>query len=221
MKKMLLAAPIVALVLGVSTGCATKKYVNTRTGEVNTKVESLSKSVEETQERTRTNEGRIGEVDQKALAAGQKADAAGKSAQDAQSAAKVVGQKVDAVDQATRRLIYEVVLSEDQGNFEFGKAELPPEAKAELDKVVTQLKADPKTYFIEIEGHTDAVGSAEYNKQLGLERADAVKRYLYETHQVPLHKMNVISYGETKPVAANKTRAERAQNRRVVIRVLA
>ena len=47
-----------------------------------------------------------------------------------------------------------------------------------------------------------------------------MKRYLYEQHQIPLHKMNVISYGEDKPVAPNKTKAGRAQNRRVVIKVL-
>ena len=56
--------------------------------------------------------------------------------------------------------------------------------------------------------------------KLGMERAENVKRYLYETHQVPLHKINVISYGEDKPVAPNKTREGRAQNRRVVIKVL-
>ena len=86
--------------------------------------------------------------------------------------------------------------------------------------MVNQLKADPKGVFIEIEGHTDNVGAAAYNEHLGLERADMVKRYLYEQHQVPLHKINVISYGEDKPVAPNKTRAGRGQNRRVVVRVL-
>ena len=55
---------------------------------------------------------------------------------------------------------------------------------------------------------------------LGLNRAEAVKRYLHEQHQLPLHKINVISYGEDKPVAPNNTRDGRAQNRRVVIRVL-
>ena len=59
------------------------------------------------------------------------------------------------------------------------------------------------------------------NEKLGLERAEAVKRYLYEQHQIPLHKINVISYGEDKPVAPNKTRDGRAQNRRVVVKVLA
>ena len=65
------------------------------------------------------------------------------------------------------------------------------------------------------------VGDAIVNQKIGLERAEAVKRYLYEQHQIPLHKINVISYGEDKPVAPNKTRDGRAQNRRVVVKVLA
>jgi outer membrane protein OmpA-like peptidoglycan-associated protein len=86
--------------------------------------------------------------------------------------------------------------------------------------MVDQLKSDPTGAFIEIEGHADNTGEASYNEQLGLERAEMVKRYLHEEHQVPLHKINVISYGETMPAAPNTTRAGRAQNRRVVVRVL-
>jgi peptidoglycan-associated lipoprotein len=113
-----------------------------------------------------------------------------------------------------------VTLSEDQGNFKFGKTDLPDEAKARLDAVVQQMKADTKNIFIEIEGHTDNVGSPDINERIGMERAEAVKRYLYEQHQIPLHKMNVISYGEEKPVAPNNKRDGRAQNRRVVVKVL-
>ena len=122
---------------------------------------------------------------------------------------------------ATRKLIYEVTLSEDQGNFKLGKADLPDEARMRLDQVVAQLKGDTKnTVFIEVEGHTDNLGAKEVNYQLGLERAEAVKRYLYTQHQIPLHKINVISYGEEKPVSPNNNREGRAQNRRVVVRVL-
>ena len=64
------------------------------------------------------------------------------------------------------------------------------------------------------------VGTKAENEKIGLDRAEAVKRYLFEQHQIPLHRMNVISYGMEKPVASNKTREGRAQNRRVVIRVL-
>jgi peptidoglycan-associated lipoprotein len=53
-----------------------------------------------------------------------------------------------------------------------------------------------------------------------MDRAEAVKRNLYEQHQVPLHKINVISYGEAKPVAPNNTCARRAQNGRVVVKIL-
>ena len=221
MKKFVLAIPVVALALGGTTACATKKFVRGEVTQVNDKVDTLSKSVEETQERTRSNEGRIGEVDQKAAAAGQRAEAAGKSAEEARSAAAAVNTRADGIEKAAKRLVYEVVLSEDKGNFKFGKAVMPDETKAELDQLVEKLKSEPNGGFIEIEGHTDNSGPKELNHRLGLERAENVKRYLYEQHQVPLHKINVISYGEDKPIAPNKNRDGRAQNRRVVIRVLA
>ncbi|MEP6592861.1 MAG: hypothetical protein ABJC51_04175, partial [Acidobacteriota bacterium] len=122
MKKFVLVVPVLALALGGTTACATKKMVKTQVGEVNGKVETLSKTVEETQERTRTNEGRIGEVDQRAQAAGQRADAAGKSAADARAAAAAVNTRADEIERASKRLVYEVTLSEDKGGFKFGKA---------------------------------------------------------------------------------------------------
>src|SRR6185369_3623729 len=203
----------------------TKKYVRTSVGEVNEKVDSQGRAIEETQERTRKNEGRISEVDSKAQAAAQSAQAANDAAAAAKNAATAVGNeantKFDAIDKASKRLVYEVVLSEDQGNFKFGKAVLPDEAKQKIDEMVAQLKQDPKNIYLEIEGHTDNVGAAKTNEQIGLQRAEAVKKYLYDQYQIPLHKMNVISYGMDKPVAPNKTKAGRAQNRRVVIKVLA
>ena len=99
-----------------------------------------------------------------------------------------------------------MTLSEDKGGFKFGKAAMPDQAKADLDQLVEKLKAEPNGAYIEIEGHTDNAGPADLNYKLGLERAEAVKRYLYEQHQVPLHKINVISYGEEKPIAPNKTK---------------
>jgi outer membrane protein OmpA-like peptidoglycan-associated protein len=220
MRKVILALAVAAIAVGGSAACATKKFVRTRVDQVNDKVDTVARSLEETQERTRQNEAKIGEVDQKADAAGQRADAAGKSAADARAAADAVNARAEAIELASKRLVYEVVISEDQGNFKFGHTNLPDEAKAEIDRLVEQLKAEPKGAWIEIEGHTDAVGDKTYNERLGLMRAEEVKRYIYETHQVPLHKMNVISYGEEKPVAPNKTRDGRAQNRRVVIRIL-
>jgi len=228
LRKLFMAVPVTLLVVGGTTACATKKFVRTSVGEVNGKVDSLGRSVEETQERTRQNEGKITEVDQKAQAAAQAAQQANQAASQAQTAANAANEvgtkantRVDAADAASRRLVYEVVLSEDSGNFKFGKTDLPDEAKKAIDDMVQKLKQDPKNIFIEIEGHTDNVGDKLTNEKIGLERAEAVQRYLYEQYQIPLHKMNVISYGEEKPAAPNKTRADRAKNRRVVIKVLA
>jgi outer membrane protein OmpA-like peptidoglycan-associated protein len=221
MKRLIGAIAIAALAMGGTSACATKKMVKQRVGEVNDKVDTLSKSVEENQQRTKANEGRIGEVDAKANAADQHAQAAGQRADAAYTAADRVNTRADAIEKKSNRLVYEVVLSEDQGGFKFGQTKMPEDMQAKIDQIVTQLKANPNGGFIEIEGHTDNVGTKDINYKLGLERAEAVKRYLYESQQIPLHKMNVISYGEEKPIAPNKTKAGRAQNRRVVIKVLA
>jgi peptidoglycan-associated lipoprotein len=220
MKRALIALTVSALAITGTSACATKKFVRTTVGEVDSKVTTLSGDLEKSQQR-------IGEVDAKAGAAGDaaraadaRAAAAGEAAGAARSAADAVGGKVDALDKNGRRLVYEVVLSEAKGGFKFGKVDLPDDAKAALDKVITDLQADPKGVYFEIEGHTDSVGNPRYNEQLGMKRAEQVKRYLYETHQVPLHKINVISYGEDKPVSDNKTRQGRAENRRIVVRML-
>jgi outer membrane protein OmpA-like peptidoglycan-associated protein len=228
MRKSLIAASLLSLTVALAPACATKKYVRTEVGNVNSKVDTLSGTVEQTQARVQQDEARIGQVDQKAEAAGTAATAAQNTATAAQQSARQVDTKVDRVSAdlsaniaAGRKLVYEVTLSEDQGNFRFGKTELPDEAKSRIDQVVGDLKGEAgKDIYIEIEGHTDNVGSTEVNYELGMERAEAVKRYLYAQHQIPLHKINVISYGEEKPVAPNNTRDGRAQNRRVVIRVL-
>ena len=199
MRKSLFTVSMLAVTLAMAPACASKKFVRTEVGGVNQKVDTLSTTVEETQERTRRNETRIGEVDQKAEAAAAKADA---------------------VDKATKKIVYEVALSEDSGNFKFGQAKLPDEAKAKIDEMINKVLADPKGSYFELEGHTDNVGAPEVNRSLGLQRAEAVKQYLYEQYHIPLHRINVISYGEDKPVSDNKTKDGRAQNRRVVIRVL-
>lgn len=225
MRKQVMVFALSAATLAVAPACATKGFVRESVGEVNEKVTTMGKTLEETQERVRQNEQRIGEVDQRAAAAGSAASSAQKSADAASNQAQEMGKRAEARDEAilaeTRKLIFETVISEDSGQFKFGAAELPDEAKSAIDQMVGQLKSDTKSVWIEIEGHTDNVGDAKYNERLGMDRAEAVKRYLYEQHSVPLHKMNTISYGEDKPASDNKTREGRAQNRRVVIKVLA
>ena len=212
----------VASVMGVTgVGCATKGFVRESVGGVNDKVETLGQALEANQQANKENAARIDQVDQKTGQAGTAAQTAQTSANAARSAADAAVSKVAAVETATKRLIFQVVLTDNQSNFAPGKADLPADVLAKLDELATKLKADPAGNYIEIEGHTDGAGSEVANEKLGLARAENVKRYLYEKFQIPLHKMNVISFGESKPVAPNNTRDGRAQNRRVVVKVLA
>jgi len=226
-----LAVAMAVLSVGVLPACASKKFVRTEVGTVNEKVNTLGTSVEQTQERVRQSDVRIGAVDAKAESAGRSAAEAGAAASAAGTAASTaitatkevdtrLSGRVDGVETAARRLVYEVTLSEAEGNFTSGNSVLPDDAKVRLDQMVAKLMTESKNVVIEIEGHTDNQGGLAYNERLGLERADAVKRYLHMHHQLPLHKINVISYGESEPVVANNTRAGRSQNRRVVVRVL-
>lgn len=207
--------------------CATKGFVRTSIREVNAKVETVGKSLEATQERARANEGRITEVDQKvqsaersAQQAAHQAEQANQAASDASKAATTANTKADTIDKENKKLLFQVALNHEADHFEFGSARLPDSAKHTLDELVSQLQQDPKNLFIEIEGYTDDIGSRAANQRVGLKRAEAVERYLHEQYQIPLHKMNVISYGEDNPVAPNKTKAGRAENRRIVVKVL-
>jgi peptidoglycan-associated lipoprotein len=221
MRQLLVTITAVSIMAGAGTACATKKFVRGQVDEVNGKVETLGQSLESTQQQTKENAGRITQVDQKADQANAAAQTAQNSAGQARNAADAAAAKATAVDTASKRLIFQVVINDQQGNFKLGKADLPEDVKAKLDELATKLKADPAGNFIEIEGHTDNTGAKAVNDRLALQRAENVKRYLYETYQIPLHKINVISYGEEKPVAPNTTKDGRAQNRRVVIKVLA
>ncbi len=224
----LIALTVSALAITGTSACATKKYVNTRVGEVDGKVTTLSGTSRRTSSASTRWTRRPVRPEKPPVQAGDAARGAEMPAPPrpvtrpgaARSAADSAGARAEALDKMGRRLVYEVVLSEAKGGFKFGKTELPDDAKTALDKVITDLQADPKGVFFEIEGHTDSVGNPRANEVLGLKRAEAVKRYLYETHQVPLHKINVITYGEDKPVSDNKTKAGRAENRRVVLRML-
>jgi len=225
MRKLLTAIAAVSIMAGAGSACATKKFVRGQVDAVNGKVETLGQSLEATQQQTKENAGRITQVDQKIDQVAATSSAATKVAQTAATAAQGAADasmaKANAVDMASKRLIFQVVISDAEGNFKLGKADLPDDVKAKLDELASKLKSDPAGNYIEIEGHTDATGTTVTNERLGLARAEAAKKYLYDAYQIPLHKINVISYGEEKPVAPNGTRAGRAQNRRVVIKVLA
>lgn len=206
----LLVIPV--LVAGVAlSGCAKKTYVQREVGEVNKKVEAVAAEVEKTQTRVQQNEVRIDAVDKSAQTG--VAEAKG-------SAQQAMGKAVEAEKAAKGKLIYTVTLSNDKVTFPVNKAEISDEAKQIVDEAIAPLKAANKGVWFEIEGHTDSTGPEAYNQRLGEERAMAVRDYLAKTHGIALARLSVISYGSSKPVVDNKTKESRAQNRRVVIKVL-
>ena len=102
--------------------------------------------------------------------------------------------------------------------FEFNSSNLTAASRPVLDEVAADLKRYPRLK-IELQGHTDSVGADAYNMKLSAERANAVRVYLVE-QGVPEQQLTSRGYGETQPVADNKTDEGRAQNRRVVMNVL-
>ncbi|MEE8218297.1 MAG: OmpA family protein [Vicinamibacteria bacterium] len=202
--------PLLAAGLAVA-GCAKKSYVHREVGEVNQKVDAVSAEVEKTQERVRQNEVEIAKVDKQSKAGVAEANASAKAAMD---------KATDAEAAAKGKLVYTLTLSNDKVQFPFAKSELSDEAKALIDDTIGPLVQKNAGVWFEVEGHTDATGDESYNVLLGEERAMAVRDYLAKSHSVALSRLEVISYGEKEPVADNSTRDGRAQNRRVVIRVL-
>jgi outer membrane protein OmpA-like peptidoglycan-associated protein len=192
----------VALILAsvLTTGCATKKYVQKETGAVGTRVDEVQGQVEEAQTRLDTHDQQIGETSRTAQEALKRAQDAGKLAEG--------------------KFLYETVLTDEKVKFGFDTSDLSPEAKAALDAFAQQIANENKNVYVEIQGHTDSVGSEKYNEELGLLRAESVRQYLSQAHKFPLHRINIISYGEAAPVADNSARDGRSQNRRVALVVL-
>jgi OmpA-OmpF porin, OOP family len=101
--------------------------------------------------------------------------------------------------------------------FDFDKAVIKPEFVPVLDEAVATLQKHPGKK-VTIEGNTDSIGSDAYNEKLGMRRSESVKKYLVEKG-IAADTLTTESFGETKPVADNKTKEGRAMNRRVEFKV--
>ena len=137
-----------------------------------------------------------------------------------QSQFKGVDARIEEVKKLTQgKLIYKETVRNNEAKFAIDSYEVGAEGKAGLDKFVEVLITQNRGIYLEIQGHTDNTGPEAWNQQLGLKRAEAVMEYLYKQHHIPLHRMQVISFGSLAPVADNGSRDGRAQNRRVEILV--
>ncbi|NIM58749.1 MAG: OmpA family protein [Candidatus Aminicenantes bacterium] len=196
--------------LMATTGCATKKYVLGEAATLDQKIEGMQTAVEENQKRIKEHDERLTTI--------------GSLITQNQSELNQQKSEFDGKINEVRRfaqgkLILQEVIRNDEAKFAFESFELSDEAKVALDRFVEKLIAQDKGLYLEIQGHADSTGPEDWNVYLGKKRAEAVMGYLHEQYHIPLHRMEVISYGSAKPMADNSTSEGRSQNRRVVILV--
>ena len=245
MKTTMLMASGLALSL-MGTGCvATHKYVAKSIAPVEQRVSGTEgKNVEQDKQLatqgtqiegidrdlSRTKE-RVNDVDTKAIAAGDAAKQADAKAQGAQTAADgargLAQQGVERSTQVSRNLDdfrgnvdknlykYNMVKSETV-TFGLNRKTLDKDAKAKLDDFGKSLEGMDR-YIVEVQGFTDKTGDRTYNDSLSQERAATVARYLANEYKVPLHSITMLGTGVSE--GEQKTRAERAESRKVDIRV--
>lgn len=180
---------LMVAVIVTVSGCATQNYVDESVARLEARLET----------RLDEQNARINELTETSSQALERATEAGVLAQG--------------------KFLYTVVFTNDEINFDSDKSTLSDDAQSRLTKLAGDLKADNQNVYLEIQGHTDSTGSAQYNQQLALQRAESVRRYLH-TQSVALDRMATISYGEDSPAEPNSTADGRALNRRVEIVVL-
>jgi outer membrane protein OmpA-like peptidoglycan-associated protein len=177
---------------------------------------------------SRTKE-RLTDVDSKATAAGQSAQQANQAAAQANQAAGNAQRSADQAAQNVDRVEKTLTTKMDAMNkwdlstsatvlFPVGQSKLNKDARAQLDDFAAKA-AGYQRYQIEVQGFTDKTGPANYNETLSEARAEAVARYLANEHKIPLRSISTLGSGYALPVADDKTRDGRKQNRRVELRL--
>jgi outer membrane protein OmpA-like peptidoglycan-associated protein len=230
------------------TGCATKKFVQEEVaksqqkvgadvgrvdaalGEEKVRVTGIEKGLGETRVATegaarKATEaaglaaqaaGRVDEASAKATAAAGRADAAGATAREALGKVTETDQRLTKLwASRDKRTLTDTLVVQ----FGFDKWVLDDGAQTRLVALVKQLQDQPQL-SVELEGYTDSTGASAYNIQLSQRRAEAVRRFLVEKG-IELPRIHSIGLGDIRPVADNKTRQGRDQNRRVAIRLYA
>jgi len=217
-------------------GCATKKYVRNTTAPIQAKVDQVGEQTSQNSQQINDTRNQVKQVDEKAQsgisAAQERAASADQHAQTAdQHASDAMNKATQAAEvgaQNTQGLnsLKQVVSNIDDYKmqtsvtvpFPFDKYKLTPDAKQDLDKLVSDVQPD-KRFFIAVEGYTDSTGSRTYNEALSRKRADAVVEYLVAKHDIPIYRIHMIGLGPEKPVDEAHNREARAKNRRVEVKV--
>lgn len=197
---------LLLILLIAGTGCATKKFVLGEVAALDQKVEGVESAVEESQKRIKEHDEKLATL--------------GSLISQQESELDKFDSKIEEVKKyAQGKLILQETIRNEETKFKIDSYELGVEAKEKLDEFVKMLIAQDKGVYLEIQGHTDTTGPESWNLLLGKKRAEAVMEYLHKKYNIPLHRMEVISYGSSEPAAENTTREGRVQNRRVEILV--
>src|SRR5437016_5194004 len=179
------------------------------------------------EERANATEGRLSEVEQNAqklsgqldeLAAVSNAARGGAKAAQETADAAVAG--VNATNDRISALDDYVPQDSIAVNFRVGSSIMNVDARTKLDAIATKA-LNAKGYVLEVTGYADSTGNTDRNRALSQRRADAVIRYLVEQHKIPLRRIiTPYGFGASEPIADNKTRTGRAENRRVEVKIL-
>jgi outer membrane protein OmpA-like peptidoglycan-associated protein len=194
--------------------------VETRVTTTEGRVDTAETRITAAEQNAQRLSGQLEELAAVANTARGGAKAAQETADTALAAAKAASAEVQATNDRITQIDNYEARQNIAVNFRVNSAVLSAEAKAALDEIAAQAKNE-KGYLIQVTGYASADGGKMANRSLSERRADAVRRYLAENHDIPLHRMiNPFGFGELKPVAENDTREGRKQNRRVEVAIL-
>jgi OmpA-OmpF porin, OOP family len=224
----------------LASGCATKKYVRNTTAPIQAKVDQVGEQSTQNSQQIQDTRNQVKQVDEKAQngisaaqeraasadqhagAADQRAGQADQHATDAMNRANQVGtesqQGIQSLQSSLAKIDDYKLQTEVSVPFAFSQYALTSAAKEDLDKVANAVQSDTR-FMISVEGFTDSTGSKEFNEALSRKRAEAVVQYLVTKHDIPIYRIHTVGLGDEKPLDEGKTRASRAKNRRVEVKV--
>ena len=189
------------------------RSIESRVDPVENRVGSAENRIDQVEQNSQKLSGQIDELAAVSNAARGGAKAAQETADAALVGVNATNERISALDDYVPQQSVSIL-------FRRGSAVLSKDAKAQLDQVAQQA-LQARGYVLEVSGFASAEGGTELNRRLSQERADTVIRYLVENHNLPLRRIiTPYGYGESQPIADNKTREGRAENRRVEVKIL-